>query len=54
MKVAWELKAKQRDYENIRLEMSDYGIEEYADYEDPLPNMEEYIREQEELLYGNY
>ena len=52
MRVAWELKAKQRDYENIRLEMSDYGLETYAYYDDPLPNAEEYIREQEELLYG--
>ena len=52
MRVAWELKAKQRDYENIRLEMSDNGLEEYADITNPLPNMEEYIKEQEALLYG--
>ena len=52
LKVAWELKAKQRDYENIRLEMSENGLEEYATYTDPLLNVDEYIREQEELLYG--
>lgn len=54
LKVAWELKAKQRDYENIRLEQSDIGLEEYANDGDPLDYVENsYIEEQEALLYGN-
>lgn len=54
LKVAWELKAKQMDYENIRLEQSDYGIEEY-DYSENLNiSLDDYITEQEDLLYGNY
>lgn len=51
LKVAWEIKAKQRDYENIRLEQSDNGLEEYA-HENANMNIESYIKEQEDLLYG--
>ena len=51
LKVAWELKAKQKDYEMIRLEQLEGGLEEYAPIqEDTL--MESYITEQEEKLYG--
>lgn len=52
LKVAWELKAKQRDYQNIRLEQPDNGLEEYATVSDPTGDIESYIKEQEELLYG--
>ena len=53
LKVAWELKAKQRDYDMIRLEQPENGLNEYeyAMGEDTLLNS--YINEQEELLYGN-
>lgn len=51
LKVAWELKAKQRDYENIRLEQSDNGLEEYEKITDNDLNLSEFIEEQEELLY---
>lgn len=53
LKVAWELKAKQRDYENIRLEQVDYGLEEYEHASDNDNILSEYINEMEELLYGN-
>ena len=51
--VAWELKAKQRDYDMIRLEQPDSGLDEYeyTTNEDTL--LDSYINEQEELLYGN-
>lgn len=52
LKVAWELKAKQRDYENIRLEQSDNGLEEYGHETDPINDIDSYINEQEALLYG--
>lgn len=52
LKVAWELKAKQRDYETYRLEPSDRGIDEYEKRIDPLANTSAYIDEQEALLYG--
>ena len=45
LKVAWELKAKQKGYELERLEPSDNGLDEYE---------KDTIKEQEELLYGNY
>jgi hypothetical protein len=54
LKVAWELKAKQKDYENIRLERSDNGLDEYAPINETNSIIDNYIREQEELLYGNY
>ena len=52
LKVAWELKAKQRDYETYRLEPSDTGLDEHIDPEDPLGEIDAYINEQEALLYG--
>ena len=53
LKVAWELKAKQRDYENIRLERTDNELEEYANDSDPLVyTTDSYFEEQEALLYG--
>lgn len=51
LKVAWELKAKQRDYESIRLEQPDYGVEQYA-YSKDDDLAETYIKQQEEMLYG--
>ena len=51
LKVAWELKAKQRDYDMIRLEQPENGLDEYEYvYDESL--MESFIKEQEELLYG--
>lgn len=51
LKVAWELKAKQRDYELTRLEQSENKLDEYSRVtETDLLN--NYIKEQEELLYG--
>lgn len=52
LKVAWELKAKQRDYELIRLEKTENGLEEYAHEPDPVELFNDYISEQEGLLYG--
>lgn len=52
LKVAWELKAKQKDYQNIRLEHSQNFLDEY-EYRTDI-NLNDYITEQEELLYGNY
>ena len=49
LKVAWELKAKQKDYSNIRLE-HEYGLDEYSDESVEEYNIENYIKEQEELL----
>lgn len=56
LKVAWEIKAKQRDYELTRLELSGVYLDEY-EYIDGLTDaadslFEDYINEQEELLYG--
>ena len=51
LRVAWELKAKQKDYETYRLEPWRTDLEEYADvYDDD--TIESYIQEQEALLYG--
>ena len=52
LKVAWELKAKQRDYQNIRLEYSESNLDEYEHRQDI--DLNDYITEQEDLLYGNY
>ena len=52
MKVAWELKAKQRDYELIRLEQPQ-DEEEYV-ITDGFELLDNYITEQESILYGNY
>ena len=52
LKVAWELKAKQKDYETYRLELDENGLTEYEDASNPLANINNYIKEQEALLYG--
>lgn len=53
LKAAWELKAKQRDYATKRLEQAGIPLEMYdrTNGEDSL--IEDFIAEQEELLYGN-
>ena len=53
LRVAWELKAKQRDYQNIRLEQADMELDEYETNTEEY-TFENYINEQEELLYGIY
>ena len=51
LKVAWELKAKQKDYQNIRLEQAEDGLETYSnETADDLLNTTA-ISEMEELLY---
>lgn len=52
LKVAWELKAKQKDYHNLRLEQSGRYLDEYERTEDDFISLDNYINEQEELLYG--
>ena len=52
LKIAWELKAKQRDYETYRLELNENGLTEYEDASYPLADINDYIKEQEALLYG--
>lgn len=49
LRVAWELKARQKGYHNIRLEQMEYGLNEYEYVND---DVEDYITEQEDLLYG--
>ena len=52
LKVAWELKAKQKEFVNFRLESSEKYLDEYEyrnNNDDLLMN---YITEQEALLYG--
>lgn len=51
LKVAWELKAKQRDYETLRLEPINRKLSEYEYVRDD-NELEDFIKEQEELLYG--
>lgn len=51
LRVAWELKAKQRGYETYRLELTDRNLEEYELSSDDIL-IDQYIKEQEELLYG--
>lgn len=52
LRVAWELKAKQRDYETFRLEQyQEDNADEYAPINDS-DLFEQYIKEQEALLYG--
>jgi len=51
LKVAWELKAKQKGYQNIRLEQSESVLEEYKYVPDDT-YFEDYINSQEDLLYG--
>ncbi len=57
LKVAWELKAKQKDYELTRLEQYDdtdteINIDLFELHKEDL--LESYISEQEEILNGNY
>ena len=53
LKVAWELKAKQRDYEAYRFDLSETWLDEYAPVDDDNNSfLEQYITEQEALLYG--
>ena len=52
LKVAWELKAKQRDYDMIRLEQPESGLDEYEHTTDNDTLLDSFINEQEELLYG--
>lgn len=53
LKVAWELKAKQKDYENIRLEQAKNELDEYENIVDDYDSLiENYVAEQEELIYG--
>lgn len=52
LNVAWELKAKQKEFGNIRLEQNGIGLDEYvANYDDD-NLINDYITEQEALLYG--
>lgn len=51
LKVAWELKAKQKEYDTYRLEPYDRGLEEYANIKDG-DLIKDYIEEQEAILYG--
>lgn len=53
LKVAWELKAKQRDYEINRLEQVGIDLDEYVKINDQ-DLLDNFITEQEELLYGYY
>lgn len=54
LNVAWELKAKQKEFSNIRLEQNGVGLDEYvANYDDDY-SINDYITEQEALLYGYY
>ena len=53
LKVSWEIKAKQRDYELTRLEQGDSKLEQYETV-DEIDIYESYISSQEELLYGYY
>lgn len=53
LKVAWELKAKQRDYDMIRLEQPYSGLDEYEKVADEADSiLDSYITEQEDILYG--
>lgn len=54
LKVAWELKSKQKDYQNIRFEQPDNGLDEYGAIPGNFYNLDDYINETEALLYGNY
>lgn len=54
LKVAWELKAKQKEFINTRLEPSENYLDEYEYRNDENDLLNDYITEQEALLYGNY
>ena len=51
LSVAWELKAKQRDFEAYRLELDNSEVGQYARVKED-KTIENYINEQEALLYG--
>ena len=44
---------EQKDYEILRLEQNDNGLNEYEKIEDIDLSIDNYIIEQEELFYGN-
>ena len=50
LKVAWELKAKQKGYETLRLEPESV-LDEYKNIGDDYSPLEDYINEQEGILY---
>ena len=52
LKVAWELKAKQKGYETLRLEQYGRDLDEYERADDQESLLDSYIKEQEGLLYG--
>lgn len=52
LNVAWELKAKQKEFGNIRLEQNGIGLDEYVAHYDDDNLINDYITEQEALLYG--
>lgn len=52
MKFAWEIKAKQKDYALTRLERAENSLDEYETALENMANIDDYITEQEELLYG--
>lgn len=52
LKVAWELKAKQKDYEMTRLEQAESNLDEY-EYRYDNSTLDDFITEREALLYGN-
>jgi len=52
LKVAWELKAKQKGYETQRLEQFGIRLDEYKSVAEQDSLLDLYIREQEDLLYG--
>ena len=52
MKFAWEIKAKQKDYALTRLERAENSLDEYDMTLENMANIDDYITEQEELLYG--
>lgn len=54
LKVAWELKAKQKEFINTRLEPSENYLDEYEYRNNENDLLNDYITEQEALLYGNY
>ena len=52
LKVAWELKAKQKEFVNFRLESSEKYLDEYEYRNNDDDLLNDYITEQEALLYG--
>lgn len=52
LKVAWELKAKQKEFINTRLELSENYLDEYEYRNNDDDLLNDYITEMEALLYG--